>query len=209
MKRLLKGPWVVFFVAAAFILISACAVAPPAKEEAKAVPPKEEGPTSEVLEWASEADGVAKDGVITRKSPPAFIIDYPGDFVVDKRQEGEIIRVKGAGGLPVFNIGVGKFTGDKKSFLASYAEGYKKALEDIGTGVEILYNKPLPPDTYWEEFPAQEFEIEWMYAGTTLLTSYVHLILKENYYIALQGHVMGDIDKLKMIYETIDLEPLF
>jgi hypothetical protein len=223
MKNLLKGPWLVFFIAATFILISSCATAPPAKEEAKATPVKaetkapppkkeaaplkEEGPTSEILIWASEADGVAQDGEITRTSAPAFSLEYPEDFEVDERGAADIIRVKGPGGLPILNIVIGKLTGDKKEFLAGFAEEYVQALEKLGTDIEIIYSKPLPADIYGEQYPAQEFEIEWMAGGSTLITSYANLIFKEDYYIALQGHVMGDIDELKAIYETIDLEP--
>jgi hypothetical protein len=214
MKRLLKGPWLVFLVAAAFTLISSCATAPPAKEGDKAVPVKaeaalsrEEGPTFEVLRWASKPDGEAMDGEITRTSAPAFTLEYPEDFEIDERGEADIIRVKGPGGLPILNIVVGKFTGDKNEFLAGFIEEFVKVLENIGTDVKMIYRKPLAADIYGEEYPAQELKIEWMYGESTPLTSYAHVILKGDYYIALQGHVMGDIDELKAIYETIDLEP--
>ncbi len=35
-------------------------------------------------------------------------------------------------------------------------------MEKLGTDIKITYNKPLPEGTYGEEFPAQEFEIEWI-----------------------------------------------
>jgi hypothetical protein len=208
MKRLLQGPWLIFIVAAAFILISACATAPPAKEAAQAAPEKAEAKAAPpFMMWASDADGVAQDGEITRTSTPAFALEYPEDFEVDLRQGNDIVRVKGPGGLPIMNIAVDRVTGDIKEFLQGYAELYAKVLETIGTDVEIIYNKPLSPDTYGEEFPAQEFEVEWTFGGSTMLTSYINVIVKEGYWIALQGHVMGDIDELKAIYETIDLEP--
>jgi hypothetical protein len=223
MKSFLKGPWVVFSIVAAFILISSCATAPPAKEEAQAppvkaeakaapakqepAPPPKEEAAPPFMTWTSDADGVADGGEFTRTATPAFTLEYPEDFVVDERQGNDIVRVKGPGGLPVMNIAVDKVTGDIKEFLQGYANNYAKVLETIGTDVEIIYNKPLPEDTYGEEFLAQEFEVEWMFGGSTLLTSYINVIVKEGYWIALQGHVMGDIDELKGIYETIDLEP--
>lgn len=212
MKRLLKGPWIVLVVVAAFMLLTSCATAPPAKEEAKAAPAKEEAkkeaaPPAAQMKWTSDADGVAKDGVFTRTAAPAFVLEYPADFKKGKLEGNEIVRITGPGGLPVFNVEVQKVPGDVKELLQGFAEGYAKSLEDLGTDVEIIYNKPLPEDTYGEEFPAQEFEIEWMYAGSTLLTSYINVVIKEGYSISLQGHVMGDIDELKAIFETIDLEP--
>ena len=222
MKRLLKGPWFIFFVAAAFFLISSCATAPPAKEEAQATPvkaeakaapakkdaaPAKEEAAPQPMTWTSDADGVADGGEITRTSAPAFTLEYPEDFEIDERGAADIVRIKGAGGLPIMNIAVDRVTGDIKEFLQDYAKGYAKVLETMGTDVEIIYNKPLPADLYGEELPAQEFEVEWMFGGSTLLTSYINVIVKKGYWIALQGHVMGDIDELKAIYETIDLEP--
>jgi TolB-like protein/class 3 adenylate cyclase len=165
---------------------------------------EEEAPESTAMKWKSNEDGFGKDGVFTRNNPPTFSFEYPADFVKQPLQANDIYRIRGPATV---NVQVGEITTDLKQFHNKYVEGYKKALENLGTDVKIIYSKPLPLDTYGEEFPSQEFEIEWMYAGSTFLTSYINVIVKDGYFISMQGHTAGDIDEVKAIFETIDLEP--
>jgi hypothetical protein len=213
MKKLLRVGWIVLLVALCFTLTSSSTTAqqakkepPSPKKEAKA---EEAKPAPQLMKWTSDADGVAKDGMFTRTAEPAFTFEYPSTFINDPLLGNEICRVKDPNGTPTVNVEVQKVAGDVKQLLNGFAQGYAKFLEErgIGTDVKIIYNKPLDPDVYGEEYPAQEFELEWKYQGQTLLTTYVNLIIKAGYYISMQGHVLGDIEKVKAIFETIDLEP--
>jgi hypothetical protein len=75
--------------------------------------------------------------------------------------------------------------------------------------MKIIYDKPLPLETYGEDYPAQEFTIEWKYQGTRPITSYYNVIVKDGHYI-LMMHIMGSesgkIDDVKAIFRTINLE---
>lgn len=174
------------------------------KKEVKAAPPP--------MKWTSDADGIGKDGVFTRKNPPSFSFKYPIDFTIAKLIPGNIFRVTGTTGLPVVEVSVGKITGDVKKFLEGFAEGYKNYLENsgIGTYITINYKKSLPTVTYGADYLAQEFEIDWKYGGNLPLTTYANVIVKEGYYISMsgiKGKDIGDIDKFKAIFKTIELEP--
>jgi len=164
----------------------------------------------EGIVWKSKEEGVAKNGLFVRKKIPAFTFKYPESFVEDDLQGSDIYKMKGARGLPVVSASIEKVTGDVKEELHNNAKGYAKSLEKLGTDIKITYNKPLPEDTYGEEFPAQEFEIEWKFRGSFLLTSYVNVIVKDGYYLSMQGVITGgkgDISEIKAIFRTIDLEP--
>jgi hypothetical protein len=174
------------------------------KKEVKVAPPP--------LKWASDADGIGKDGFFIRKNPPSFSFKYPTDFVVAKLQPPDIFRITGPAGSPTVNVHAGQIKADVKRFLDGAAKGYKNILENsgIGTDVTINYNKPLPPDTYGDDYPAQEFEIDWKFGGVSPVTTYANVIVKKANYISMYGHKgkgIGDIDQLKAIFKTIELKP--
>jgi len=209
MKSLLKGSWVVFFVAAAFILISSCATVPPAKKEAKAEPAKKEEakPAAPAPKALTEADGVAKDGVLARTNSPAFELEYPTAMKLGKLEPGQIFN--GSQGSSPFSLTVAIVDlneGGWDAHIKAAEVGWKKALEDLGgTDVEIYRSEPT--DRY-DEFKAHELEIEWTWTdGSTGLTSVANYIEKEGKVIDLGGTVMGDIDDLISIFESIDLDP--
>jgi len=161
------------------------------------------------MKWASNVDGIRKDGVFTCKNPPSFSFKYLADFVITKPFPGNIFRITFPKGSPIIDVSVGKITGDVKKSLEEFAEEFKNYLENsgIGTNIKIDYNKPLPPDNYGDDSPAQEFEIDWKYQGTIPVTTYVNVIAKEGYYIAIIGRTKGDSDRVKEIFKTIKLEP--
>jgi hypothetical protein len=97
--------------------------------------------------------------------------------------------------------------------MQEYEVEYKRALANISTEVTVVYNQPLPPEAYGEDYPSQELEIRWRTGGAGGATvSYVNVISKGEYYISMQAHMdikeaMGSIDRFKAIFKTIDLEP--
>jgi hypothetical protein len=211
MKKLLNGTWVVFFVAAAFLLISSCATAPPAKEEAKAEPAKKEeakpaaaAPAPTAL---TEADGVAKDGELARTNSPAFEMEYPTAMKLGNLEPGQIFN--GSQGASPFSLTVAIADlneGGWDAHIKAAEAGWKQALVALGgSDVEIVRSEPT--DRY-DEFKAHEIEIEWTWTdGSTGLTSVANYIEKEGKVIDLGGTVMGDIDDLISIFESIDLDP--
>ena len=137
------------------------------------------------IEWASDADGFGKDGIFTRKNPPAFSFDYPADFKKHKPSLGRIFDIRSPDRLPIIILRVLKITGDVNESLQGSAEYFEKAVGKQATDVKVIYNKPLPPDTYGEDHPAYEYEVEWKVQGGFELTTYCNMIAKEGHLIAL------------------------
>jgi len=95
-----------------------------------------------------------------------------------------------------------------KSFYIQRHRSYER--QSSGYPSTINYNKSLPTVTYGADYLAQEFEIDWKYGGNLPLTTYANVIVKEGYYISMsgiKGKDIGDIDKFKAIFKTIELEP--
>ena len=165
------------------------------------------------IKWASDADGFGKDGIFTRKSPPAFSFEYPADFRKKKLLPGRIFHIVSPDGFSVMILRVVKITGDVNESLQGSAEHYKKTLGKLGTDIKIIYNKPLPPDTYGEDYPAYEYEMEWKFRGTFEFTTYCNDIAKEGYLISVSYNFFRAVDRAsaeaeaKAIFETIDLKP--
>ncbi len=88
----------------------------------------------------------------------------------------------------------------------------KEILQRIGPIIKTTYNRPLPPDTYGVDHPAQEYEIDFKYGGAMPLKVYYNAIVKEDYFIILgwtlpPGAIEKDKAKIKAIFKTIDLKP--
>jgi adenylate cyclase len=174
---------------------------------------KEKDFAAETINWKSDADGVGKDGVFMRKNPPAFSFKYPTDSAIRPHQSHEIFTVAvPPDPLPSITVSIRKTTSGFIDFMREYEESYKEVLENVGMGTNIAVSKkqPLPPQTYGEDYPAQELEFDWMYGDTFPFTSYVNVIAKEDYCITISGHMARSregIDWIKAIFKTIDLEP--
>ena len=173
---------------------------------------KEEGVyESTSIKWNSDEDGVGKDGEFTRKSPPAFSFKYPTDFVRQNQpiNPGEIFSITTLDDTPSIDVSIAKVIGKLNEQMKEYEEPYIRDLEKWGTNITVIYNRPLPPETHGEDHPALELEFNWMYNATFPLTSYVHVVAKEGYWISISVH-MGrsreGIEWIKGIFNTIDLE---
>jgi hypothetical protein len=210
MKSLLKGPWIVFFVAAAFLLISSCATAPPAKEEAKAEPAKKEEakPAAPAAKPLTPEDATFEDGVLTRTNAPAFTLEIPEGYKPGKPETPGQIFTASRGSSPwTVIVAIGDLDGDLKAAAQAVADGYVAWAKNVinTKRVEVLSIEPI--DLY-DEFEAMQIEMEYIHTdGSTLLTILHHVIAKGDKTITMSAWLMGDPDQAVSIYETIDLDP--
>ena len=205
MEKLMKVSWMVMIVAGLFLLVTSCATAPPAEKKETAPAKKEAAPPAKA---ALTADDVTlKDGVLTRKSPPAFTLEYPTSMEARPLSPGQIYSGGQSEEPFSFQVAVDDL-GDNsfEDWVKGAGEGWVSALKSIGGfGAKITSSKPT--DRY-DEYKAVEMEIEWTWTdGSTTLTNLNHYILKGDKVITLSGTVLADTDSLRMIYETIDLDP--
>jgi hypothetical protein len=137
-----------------------------------------------------------------KNAAPAFSITYPDDYKPQPLSAGMVLNVKPASGLPVLQITVSD-KGDVA--LKDYAEkGTKPALQKLGSDVEILSNKEAKTK---DGSPAYRAEIEWMYGGSTLLTTLVFVTEKEGKFIGVSVTTMGDLAKPDEISKSLNLKP--
>jgi hypothetical protein len=160
----------------------------------------------EIDEAALKATGFGKDGKFVRTNSPAFTLEYPKGFQNRALQANQIFRAGIPQGSPSMSIAILALSGgaDTQTQLKSLAEGYAKALQSVGSDIEIISQNPI--DNY-KEYDAYQIQIVWRYRGQTPLTTVVHLIAKENQAIRLAGHTTYGIDELTDIFQTIDLSP--
>jgi hypothetical protein len=89
--------------------------------------------------------------------------------------------------------------------LKDYAEkGVKPALQKLGSDVEILSNKEAKTK---DGSPAYRAEIEWMYGGSTLLTTLAFVAEKEGKLIGVSITTMGDLAKPDEVAKSLNLKP--
>jgi hypothetical protein len=189
------------------------------------------------LKWNDEEDGMAKKGIFVRTAPPAFSFKYPEDWVTEELGDDLVFSANGGistfsfiGALPSIDIKITiaePISGDSGSAMSDMAKKHseelvadlKKEIELRYREIDILYTRPI--DVY-QGYPAYEFEIKLRaipktYVNYINLNCYVNAIYKEGYLIILtgktlrgEGHIKiiaGNIDSLKSIYKTIDLDP--
>jgi len=197
---------VLFIIIGLLFFVVSCATTPPA-EEKKAEPAKPAQAAAPAKAALTPADVTLKDGLLTRKSPPAFTLDYPTSMESRPLSPGQIYS--GGQAEEPFSLQVAVDDVGKDGFEAwvkGAGAGWVSALKAIGGfGAKIVRSEPT--DLYGD-FKAVAMEIEWTWTdGSTSLTNLNHYILKGDKVITLSGTVMGDIDSLRAIYETIDLEP--
>jgi len=203
---------VLFIVIGLIFFIVSCATTPP-PEEKKAAPAKKEEavkpaqPAAPAKPKLTPDDVTLKDGLLIRKNPPAFTLDYPtsmeprpltGTQIYSGGQSEEPFSLQ----VAIDDLGDSSF----EDWVKGAGEGWVAALKKIGGfGAKIIRSEPI--DDYGK-FKAVEMEIEWTWTdGSTQLVNLNHYILKGDKVITLSGTVMGDIDSLALIYETIDLNP--
>lgn len=160
-----------------------------------------------LMKWASEKDGLVKDRKFVRTAPPAFSFMCPEDWTAQRTGDQFVFHGKEPSGLPSMRVMVTKIVGAEVTYLKSFPAVTTEFLRKRGgSNTSVLYSRPT--DVY-EGFSAYEFEINYKPGeGEPLprLTTYVNVIAKDGYAIILEGESSGDIDHLKMIYETINLK---
>jgi len=178
---------------------------------------KEETFSPYAMKWTSDDDGLCMEGLCIRKNPPAFSFKYPPGYNVMEYEETPysrpVCKIRDKWGVPEISVQVGKIDGDFNQHVNQFEKYVKKSVEIRGSAEsKIMYSRSLPTDVYGKDYPAQEYEIEFLHGGQLPLILYGHIIAKDDYYISLIGVIRRyereDIEKvIKPIFHSINLEP--
>jgi hypothetical protein len=208
MKNMVKSLGFLVAVLTIICFVFSCATAPPAEEKKAAPPPKKEepakpAPAAAEMKWSSDADGLAKDGKFVRTNAPAFTFEYPANYTLRKLTGPLVFYGASPNRLPAISVTVSRIPPGKseEEALKGAAQTYSKALEALGgSDIEIYENKP---NNDYKPYNAYEAEIEWVYAGSTILVSFTRFIAKDGYIITMGGTSLGDPDDIIPIFKSI------
>ena len=133
---------------------------------------------------------------------PAFKIEYPDNYVKDPLRPNEVLRAKNPVGIPAFEINVLDVP-EKGPNLEGYWKNYANAMEKLGSGIKILSQEKKELD---DGTAALETEFEWKFQGKTPLVSLLFITAKDNKYVSIGGHTLGNLDPIREIIESFEFE---
>ncbi len=129
-------------------------------------------PTAEIT-WASETEGVARDGLFLRTAPPAFEFEYPpGSKKLEVVNPGQVMRMKT---LDDIDFSASIIEIPPGIILEAFGpEIYAKNLEKVGSHIQVISNKRI---TLKGGTRAYRTEIRWLWKNsisikTILVTAY-------------------------------------
>ncbi|MEJ2640155.1 MAG: hypothetical protein P8010_11305 [Desulfosarcinaceae bacterium] len=138
----------------------------------KSVADKRVEPSAEMI-WASETEGVAKDGRFSRTAPPAFEFEYPlGSKKQGVDNPGQVMRMRSLDDIDFSASIIDIPAGIKLEDFGP--KTYAKSLETVGSQIEVISNEKnaLKGGTR-----AYRTEITWLWKNslsikTILVTAY-------------------------------------
>jgi CubicO group peptidase (beta-lactamase class C family) len=129
-------------------------------------------PATEIT-WASETEGVAKDGLFSRTASPALEFEYPrGSKKLELNSPGQVMRMETLDGIDFSASIIGIPSSIKlEAFGARF---YRKHLLKIGSHIQVISNKKV---TLEGATSAYRTEITWLWkksisVKTILVTAY-------------------------------------
>jgi CubicO group peptidase (beta-lactamase class C family) len=131
--------------------------------------------TAAEIIWASETEGVAKNGLFSRTAPPAFEFEYPrGSKKLELNSSGQVMRMEIFGDIDFSASIIEIPSGIKLEAFGS--RFYRKRLIKIGSHIQVISNKKV---TLEGGTSAYRTEITWLWkksisVKTILVTAYTN-----------------------------------
>jgi CubicO group peptidase (beta-lactamase class C family) len=112
--------------------------------------------------WASEQEGMAKDGLFSRTASPAFAFEYPlGSKKLDINSPGQVMRMKTLDDID-FSASITAMPAGIK-LEAFGPEIYVKYLEKVGSQIQVISNKKISLKCGTD---AYRTEIKWLWKNS-------------------------------------------
>lgn len=152
--------------------------------------------------WASEKEGMAKDGVFKRTASPAFKFEYPlGSKKAATNAPGQVMRMKTPGGT-VFLASVGDTPENMK--LEDFGpKFYSKKLERVGSNIKVISNKEITLNCGTK---AYRTDITWLWNNTLPITTYLVSAYKDGKFIFVCSHPWKNHYNAEQIVQSLNFK---
>jgi CubicO group peptidase (beta-lactamase class C family) len=149
--------------------------------------------------WASENEGIAKDGVFKRTASPAFKFEYPlGSRKETILYRGQVMRMTTPGNI-FFSAYVVDIPDGMK--IADFGPKiYAQNLENYGSNIKVISNKEIVLKCGTK---AYRTDIKWLWNNSIWMTDFVVSAYKDDKCIYLLAETWKYYDKLEPIVQSL------
>ena len=155
-------------------------------------------PKAEIA-WASEAEGVAKDGFFSRRSPPAFEFEYPlGSKKQELDEPGQVMRMKSLDEIS-FSASIIEIPSGIK-LKAFGSKSYAKALEKSGSHIQVISNKEI---TLKCGTRAYRTEITWLWKNWVSIKTVLVTAYKDGKAVFVCAHSLKGFRTVEPIFQSL------
>jgi hypothetical protein len=154
------------------------------------------------LIWTSIKEGVAKEGVFKRMTPPNFQFEYPiGSKKSRKSAPGHVMRMTTPTGATF-----AAFVGDIPEGIGLEDFGknyYAPALQNIVSNLQVISNNKISLKC---GTTAYRTDIEWLWNNSIKTTSLVVSAYKDGKFVFVVAHAWQNIEEIAQIVESLQLK---
>ena len=152
--------------------------------------------------WASEKEGMAKDGVFKRTASPAFQFEYPfGSRKAAIEYPGQIMRMRTPGDI-FFSASVSD-TPEGTKIEDFGPKFYASELENAGSNIKVISNNEI---TLKCNTKAYRTDIKWLWNNSLPITTSLVSAYKDGKIIFVCAHPWKNNDKTEPIIQSLRLK---
>ncbi len=149
--------------------------------------------------WASETEGVAKDGLFSRTAPPAFEFEYPlGSKRLEVDSPGQVMRMKTLDGID-FSASVIEIPPGIK-LEAFGPKIYAKNLEKVGSHIQVISNKKI---TLKGGTGTYRTEITWLWKNSISIKTILVTAYRNGKAVFVCAHQWKDARTIEPIFQSL------
>ena len=163
---------------------------------------QEAAESSAGITWTSEAEGLSKDGLFSRKVSPAFEFEYPpGSKKLGINNPGQVMKMKTLDDID-FSASIIKIPPGIK--LENFGpEIYAKKLEKVGSQIQVVSNQKTSLKCGTE---AYRTEITWFWKKTTLMKTILVTAYINGKAVFICAHPWKSSRTIEPIFQTLSFK---
>jgi CubicO group peptidase (beta-lactamase class C family) len=154
------------------------------------------------ITWASESEGVARDGLFSRKAPPAFEFEYPlGSKKIEVDNPGQLMKMKTLDAID-FSASIIEIPPGIK-LEAFGPKIYAKSLEKIGSHIQVISNKEI---SLIGGTCAYRTEITWLWKNSILIKTILVTVYKNGKAVFVCAHPWKGTRPIELIFQSLNFK---